>query len=187
MAARRMTDRINLLPKTDFEKSFWGLFLKWALTAGRYVVIVTELIVIVAFLSRFKLDKDNSDLGDEILGKQRVLEASMDFERDFRYIQSKLTVAGVMAGSQGELGEVVDRIVGKVPSGVKLTRLSAGAGAINISATADTINVFGEFMKRIANDRAWNLVDLTNVSSSENQAVKFDLKIGWPKDGFARL
>ena len=53
---------INLLPKTEFELSFWGRFIKWALSTGRYIIILTELVVIIAFMSRFKLDRDASDV-----------------------------------------------------------------------------------------------------------------------------
>ena len=68
---------INLLPKSDFEASFWGKFLKWGVSSGRYLVILTELVVIVAFLSRFKLDWDYAAVRDRINGKRAVLAAKI--------------------------------------------------------------------------------------------------------------
>jgi len=65
---------INLLPPSEFEQSFWGKFLKWAVTAGRYVTILTELVVILAFLFRFKLDTEVADLGTRIEGQKNFLE-----------------------------------------------------------------------------------------------------------------
>jgi hypothetical protein len=60
---------INLLPKEEFEKKPLGKFLVWALSIGRYIVIFTELIVILAFLSRFKLDRDLADLNQSVREK----------------------------------------------------------------------------------------------------------------------
>ena len=57
---------INLLPREEFEQKTVGRFLIWALTVGRWIVIVTELIVITAFLSRFKLDRDLANLYEKI-------------------------------------------------------------------------------------------------------------------------
>ena len=53
---------IELLPKEEWEKTSFGKFIKWTLNVGRYIVIATELIVILAFVSRFKLDRDLTDL-----------------------------------------------------------------------------------------------------------------------------
>jgi hypothetical protein len=54
--AARKKKTINFLPEDELEKSPIGRFLKWALKAGRYIIVLTELIVVVVFISRFRLD-----------------------------------------------------------------------------------------------------------------------------------
>ena len=49
--------RVNLLPSDRFEFSKAGKFLDWALTTGRYLVVLTELIVTMAFYPDFGLIK----------------------------------------------------------------------------------------------------------------------------------
>ena len=73
---------INLLPQSEFGQTFWGRFLKWAVSTGRYFLIFVELVVIIAFMSRFKLDKDLADLADNIAGKKAVLEAAYATEQN---------------------------------------------------------------------------------------------------------
>ena len=82
--------KINLLPVDPFEQGFWGRFLKWGLSVGRYIVIATELVVILAFLSRFKLDRDLSDLNETIAEKQAVLAAYSTLEADYRELAGRL-------------------------------------------------------------------------------------------------
>jgi len=71
--------QIELLPREEWEETSFGKFLKWLLTVGRYIVIFTELVVILAFLSRFKLDRDLTDLYKQIENKQAIIQNSTDF------------------------------------------------------------------------------------------------------------
>ncbi len=88
MAARKST--IELLPQENWEKGTFGRLLKWALTVGRYIVIITELIVILAFLSRFKFDRDLTDLNEKVKQQQAIVQSSAQFEQKFRFLQKQL-------------------------------------------------------------------------------------------------
>src|SRR3990172_11267317 len=112
MAARGKP--VNLLPPSEFESSFWGKFLKWAVSGGRYIIIVTELIVILAFLSRFKLDKEISELNEEIQGKVSVLEAELPIEKEFRGQQRKLSAADEILNSRYQAGSTLDKLAERV-------------------------------------------------------------------------
>ena len=57
---------VNLLPKDAFESSTFGVVLEWALAFGKWVVILTQLVVMGAFLWRFGLDRKLTDLRKEI-------------------------------------------------------------------------------------------------------------------------
>ncbi len=84
------TPEINLLPTDEIEKAPLGKFLKWALTYGRYIVVITELIVLLAFLSRFKLDRDITDLSEEIMRKKNIIVNAEPFENKVRQLQNRL-------------------------------------------------------------------------------------------------
>ena len=58
--------KINLLSKKDLEEKALGRFLKWSLSFGRYIIVGTEIIVLIAFFSRFKLDRQLTDLHEAI-------------------------------------------------------------------------------------------------------------------------
>ena len=64
---------IEFIPQEDWEKTSFGKFLKWLLNVGRWIVIVTELIVIIAFVSRFKLDRDLTNLNEKVKQKQAII------------------------------------------------------------------------------------------------------------------
>ena len=64
---------INLLPQDPFYETPIGRVMAWASTVGRYLVIFTEVVVIFSFASRFKLDRDLTDLNATILQNHLLL------------------------------------------------------------------------------------------------------------------
>ncbi|PIW06761.1 hypothetical protein COW38_04310, partial [Candidatus Collierbacteria bacterium CG17_big_fil_post_rev_8_21_14_2_50_45_7] len=52
---------INLLPHDKFESSTLGIILSWSLRFGKWSVILTQLIVMGAFIYRFTLDRGLTD------------------------------------------------------------------------------------------------------------------------------
>lgn len=85
-----MTPEINLLPQDDLESRPGGKFLKWALSWGKKIVVLTELMVVLAFLSRFWLDSSVADLSEEIDRRKTIIQASSQFENEFKTTQSKI-------------------------------------------------------------------------------------------------
>ena len=85
-------EEINLLPQKGFASTTAGRILAWILSTFRIIVIVTEIIVMVAFLSRFWLDAQNTDLDEEITQKQALIAASLGFEKRFKQTQSVVPV-----------------------------------------------------------------------------------------------
>jgi Tfp pilus assembly protein PilN len=58
--------RINLLKTQGSKSEMWKRALAWLLFSGRYIVIVVEMVVLVAFFYRFKLDDDLATLDEKI-------------------------------------------------------------------------------------------------------------------------
>ncbi|NCN24447.1 MAG: hypothetical protein GW945_03125, partial [Candidatus Pacebacteria bacterium] len=82
---------INLVPRDPFYETAIGKTLRWALSAGRYIIIFTELIVIISFAARFTLDRQLTDLNSDIERKKSVILSYGTLESDIRTIQSKIT------------------------------------------------------------------------------------------------
>lgn len=168
---------VNLLPKSDFEQSVWGRFLKWLLTTGRYLIIVTELIVILAFLSRFKLDQDLSNLNESIGQKKRILDALSDTERRFRHTQTRINIAGKMLDNQSFAILVADNLTAKVPPGMTITALGVDhAREVTLDSTALSDTVLSSFLTRMASDKKWKTLDITQITADPSQGIKFSLR-----------
>src|SRR5437764_715683 len=90
---------VNLMQKKEF--SFSDKFIQWILTYGRYIIIGTEIVVLLAFLSRFKLDREYIDLHDQIKEKQNVLTTLKPIESNVNQLQARLAAMQKAEATQG--------------------------------------------------------------------------------------
>ena len=74
MPAKQPT--INLIGEEEMAHTPVGRIVAWAVTYGRYIMIGTEIIVLLAFISRFSLDRKLTDLNDEVSQKQAIIDAN---------------------------------------------------------------------------------------------------------------
>ncbi len=168
---------INLLPQSEFEVSFVGRFLHWAITSGRYIIILVEAIVIIAFLSRFKLDQELSDLSASIEGEKRIIASQSEQEKGFREIQKKLDVAQTMLNSQMKLSEQLDGLLATLPQEVKLESLFIRTSDISLAGTTNSETALGQMLLAMGKNPNWKELNLTNLSTENGSVISFSLVI----------
>lgn len=173
---------INLLQEARFEKSGWGKFLKWALTFGRWIVIFTELIVILAFLSRFKLDRDLTDLYEKIEQKQAYIESARSFEEEFRFIQKKVQVIKALKENQLNSESIILQLASLLPDDVYLENLSLEPGKMQLDAHALNEEGLRIFLNNLLASDSFSQIDLSTTTKQAQEAIKFSLSALITKD-----
>ncbi len=158
---------INLLPQEEFEASTLGRILRWAMTTFRIIVIVTEMIVMAAFLSRFWLDSQNSDLTDEIKIQTAQIAVQSDFETEFTNFQKQLTVFKEIDKSTKYSG-VLLKITTSVPSEITLESISVQDNSAQIKGTALSEVGIAQYSSNLKADKFFKKVSLGQINSSQN-------------------
>lgn len=169
--------KINLLPPSEFELSFWGRFLRWAVTAGRYIIIVTELIVILAFLSRFKLDNDIANLSSAIEGKKNVLQANMASENAFRLVQMRATAIGKVITQRPAHVKHLDELINNLPVDIKFYSVDSLANGMVLSAYTIDEDALGVFLARLNQSGAWKGISLTQLTADKTKGINFTIEL----------
>ena len=149
MAVRKKDNQINLLPIDRLEGTTLGRTLGWLLGTFRYVVIVVEIIVICAFLSRFWLDAKNSDLNDEIKQKQSLIEADASFENEYRDIQNRLEIFTTLTSKGNLPSDIIGFIAPQLPPDVFLASISIGEKGTNISGSSPSERSIAQFIANL--------------------------------------
>lgn len=168
MKKEALNIRINLLPKDPFMSSPIGKVLQWALSVGRYIVIFTELIVIISFITRFSLDRQITDLNENIFQKKTVIESYGDLEDKVRITQQK-TQQYVQLADQPNLSEVFPQVTAIIPQGVSLDELTVQPGSIDFTGTALSENSFNLLVNNLQLSPDFNTIVVQSITTSKDQ------------------
>lgn len=144
MKPKSVNFTINLVPRDPFFDSILGRTLRWALSVGRYLVIFTELVVIMSFATRFTLDRQVTDLNEALNQKKLVIESYGTLEKDFRTIQARLEDIN-QVDQQVNIADVFPKFIAVVPKEIQLDELSIGQNSIFLAGAAPSqasLNIF---------------------------------------------
>jgi Tfp pilus assembly protein PilN len=170
MAARNKKQNINLLPQEEFASTTFGRVLAWGLSTFRVIVIITEVVVMGAFLSRFWLDARVSDLNDEITQKSAVIEATSQFEEEFKSAQKRLGIYTAIAADDTTAASTLEAITSHIPTNVTLTTYSYLVDSASVKGYSASERSIAQFIANLESEEGFGDVSLTQLGASEDQA-----------------
>lgn len=152
--------------------------LRWLLSSGRYIFIFVEIIVLLAFFARFKLDGELAAKKEAIDEQIPYIEGSKADEILIRQIQLKLSTIKAFHTSQPDYPQIMKKIADNTPLAVKITNLNlervVGKVTIKITAQAQSNNDVATFIAGLKSDSAFTDVNLASAGLEEG-LIKFTL------------
>ncbi len=176
MSKKPIQIRINLLPKDPFLSSALGRLLQWALSAGRYIVIFTELVVIISFATRFVLDRKLTDINGAIFKKRAVILSYGDLEDRFRATQSKLEQLSKLQ-QDINITDVFENLTKVTPKDVKLSQLTIGTSGVTINGKTLSQASFNLLINNLQLSNQFHNITVSNVESSQDESAAFAFMI----------
>jgi len=168
--------KINLLPKTEFENSNAGKLLNWVVTVGRWIVVLTEFIVICAFLSRFYFDTELSNLFDSLRQKKTMVDSALAFESEFVETQEKLKIIKGLLANEKKPSTLITRISQLLPLDVSLTAIQIDQESLRISGFSLSEQGVRTLIKQINHQPDFSQVSLGSISQKENSlGISFEI------------
>ena len=174
---------INLLGDSDMDHTPVGRIVGWAVTYGRYIMIGTEIVVLLAFISRFSLDRKLTDLKEEVTQKQDIIEANLSFEKDIRELQDKLEKIKVLINQPVNPYTAVSLFQTILPQGVYLKSYDLNKNTLTIQAVAGSTDAFSQFMRNLQSSKYLTGIDIGDISRDPLLGIQFGFtaKVGTVK------
>jgi Tfp pilus assembly protein PilN len=154
---------VNLLEKDEFSDSPIGHIVTWAITYGRYIMISTEIIVLLAFVSRFSLDRKLTDLNEAIGQKQAIIEANQPFEEEVSKIQTQLARTKTLMSTQVKPVEILGITKNILPMDVMLDSLTITPDKIAAQATIGSTEGFAILMNNLQATKQFLKIDINEI------------------------
>jgi hypothetical protein len=145
-------------------------------TVGRYVIVFTELIVICAFLSRFWLDRTNSDLSEIVRQQQAILASTGSFETEYSQLQLRLNIIKSFYQNQPEYQSKLQTLTESTPLDITYTNLalsqdSANQTTANISFSAYQESSIVNFITNLIVNPQISSVNISTIEKKTKENI----------------
>lgn len=166
------------LPSVNLVKTgqnlFFERFINWALTIGRAVVILTELIALIAFLYRFSLDQQLIDLHSKIKQEQAIVAYLKDSEDTYRNLQERLTVASNTTKAANSKLKIFNDIINLTPAGITFSDFTLSSSALRINADVETVGSLTELVESL---KKYSGIETVSLDKIENRPSNGLIKV----------
>lgn len=172
------TPDINFAVDDELSGRPGGKFIRWALTYGKAVIVLTELVVVSLFISRFWLDARRADLAEAIETKFAIVESSAEFESRFRALVKRTASAKTIMTALTP-NEILDQFKPLLPEGVQAKSITVTAEQIQIEGTSQTEEALAVLSRSFRDSAYFTNVDLRKVTKDADKAktpgIEFNL------------
>ena len=163
----KLAIRLDLLkPQSNPEKLPVKL-IRWLLSTGRYIFVLVEALVLIAFGARFKLDADLSAKKEAIEQQIPYIESLKPYEILIRQTQLKLATINTLKTNSADYPVILKKIADQTPLGVKLIGMNLDKSidkvTIKINAQAQNNNDLTNFVAGLKSDQTFSDVNLAGV------------------------
>lgn len=175
--------RINLLHPNEIPAPLPARFLKWLISYGRYIVIFTEVIVVGAFVYRFKLDADLDTLKTQINKDLPYVEALSTDEAIIKQTQLKLATVQNVYTFTPNWQQAIESIAAEQPRSVRINLISMDSlpsttqVKLRISGSTSLNSDLAYFIRRLKDKKDENDknilkdISLDTVNFDQNQLI----------------
>lgn len=170
---------INLLPQQVVEERRVSRFLHWSLTYGRYIIIGTEFVVLMAFFSRFRLDQELSDLHESINQKQLVIANIADKEREMQRLGDRLKVIRDLDKNQMQYLDMLTFLEDVLPKNVVISKLDFTGKNVHLTAITSTYSGFSQTIRTLRNSQKVQHVVVEGLDKSASGKLRLNFQMSF--------
>ena len=174
--------RLNLLKPQGTPEKVAVKLIRWLLSVGRFIIVLVEALVLIAFLSRFKFDADLEDLKEKVDNQIPFIQSLKNDENLIRQTQLKLSIIKEKRLKYPDYEQILSKISSQTPTNIKITSISIDKKEhtdIKIVGTSITNIDISEFAKNLKKDNFFSEVELVNVGLQDD-AITFSLNLITP-------
>ena len=163
--------QVNLIPQEGLASTTSGKILLWTLSTFRILLVVTEIFVIAAFISRFWLDAKNTDLSEEMKEAKAVISSLSTFESNFKDVQNRLVVFNSFKENKGKIYSNVKTFISYKPQGVYFESLNADLNKITVTASASNEMDIQQYLVNLKSSNKFNNISLGNIALKKDSTI----------------
>ncbi len=170
-----MRYQINLLPPRD--NNITDKIIYFSFHYLRYILVITQLVVIGVFFYRFQIDQQVIDLKDSIKQKNEIIVVSNALLKDMKTIDIKMRSIAQALDKQNSLEKMYAYFFSTFPADLYLTKLEMNNDEITVIGYTPNITTVKLYHSRLTRDKMFKEVKLDTIKKEDlNYIFTFSLK-----------
>lgn len=173
--------KVNLLIHKGEQPKLEAKLIKWLLSSGKFIVVLVELVVIGAFVFRYKLDTDLADLQDLIKEQVPYLQSLKNDEKEIRKVQFQLSTARKIIQSNPDYPQILSKIAELTPKNIKVNKISIDKTRsfpkVSMSITGQTSSdlALSAYIHALKKEALFSEISLSNISFEGQSMTVFTI------------
>lgn len=147
----------------------------FALHYLRYIIVLTQIVVIAVFFARFQLDQEIIDLKEKIGQKQEIIKVTRPLVEQAKSMSMRINKASGYLVEQEKFMEVFEFVTSNVPQTVTLSVLDISKSKINIQGNSEDLRSIVFFTKRLQGNERLSSIKLDNIEKQDLDNFEFKL------------
>ncbi len=156
-----MKYKINLLAVK--ETSFIDKVMYFSLNYLRYIIVITQLVVICVFFYRFQIDQRIIDLKESVDQKKEIVEIVLPLLQEASKIDKKSKEIAVVLTKQKNFNNMFEYLISIFPETMTLTDLESKEDSLKITGIATNPKHLQTFMNLLKSDAKFKKIDLNSI------------------------
>lgn len=168
-----MSRGINLLPQP--EKKIFDTFIYFILHYFRYIIVITQIVVISVFFLRLYIDQKILDLKKENKHKQQILLITYPLIIQASELEVKTKKIRQILNNQEKITDRFKYITSISPQDIIFDSLSVNDQSLSISGIAVTPQSLLAMKKQLKESQKFQIVSITTLTRLENKSYRFEM------------
>lgn len=169
-----MKHRVNLISKkkegvSDQILYFVGHYL-------RYILVITQIVVIFVFFYKLNIDQEIIDLEEAIGQKKEIANIAKPMIDEYLLYSYKLSVIENYLDQQKNFKEQLDYFLSRFPKDVFLTKMDYSKEGLAIEGYSNDPALIRKFYYRLKEEKRFAEVSLEKIQKEEN-SFNFSMKL----------
>ena len=160
-----MKYKINLLEKK--ETSLLDKLTFFGLNYLRYIIVITQLVVIGVFFYRFQVDQSIIDLKDGVEQKKEIVQIVLPLLNEAAKIDKKTSIIEETITKQKKFSTMVGYLIASFPETITLNNLEIKNESVKITGDSSNPQHLQAFFLFLKKDNKFKEVTFQNIKKTE--------------------
>lgn len=166
---------INLLPKERHQNT-WDKVFYFILNYLRYIIVITQLVVIFVFIAKFSTDQRIVDLQESIDQKYEIVSVFQPLVKEAKVANFKMEEIEKALVEQEKLSVMLRYVMNNFPAELTLKQLQIAGDSCYFRGITLNPEVLRQFTDKMKGDNQFKVVNLKTIKKTD-EGFEFDIEL----------